>query len=119
LERTAGTDAGLRLLFAAMARAYTPEGAGGFDGELQYDLRRSDGRVARWTLRAAPSGAAARQGPAGAPALVLRMTVADFVRMAGGDLDAGKALLTGRLDLEGDFDVAGRLGDMFGRTSAL
>ena len=119
LERTAGSDAGLRLLFAAMARAYTPEGARGFDGELQYDLRRSDGRVARWTLRAAPSGAAARQGPAGAPALVLRMTVADFVRMAGGDLDAGKALLTGRLDLEGDFDVAGRLGDMFGRASAL
>jgi putative sterol carrier protein len=61
----------------------------------------------------------ARPGPAAAPALVLRMSVADFVRMAGGDLDPGKALLTGRLDLEGDFDVAGRLGDMFGRTSAL
>ena len=45
--------------------------------------------------------------------------MADFVRMAGGDLDAGKALLIGRLDLEGDFDVAGRLGDMFGRASAL
>jgi alkanesulfonate monooxygenase SsuD/methylene tetrahydromethanopterin reductase-like flavin-dependent oxidoreductase (luciferase family) len=119
LERTAGSDAGLRLLFAAMARAYTPEGARGFDGELQYDLRRSDGRLARWTLRAAPGGASARPGAAAAPALVLRMTVADFVRMAGGDLDAGKALLTGRLDLEGDFDVAGRLGDMFGRTSAL
>jgi alkanesulfonate monooxygenase SsuD/methylene tetrahydromethanopterin reductase-like flavin-dependent oxidoreductase (luciferase family)/putative sterol carrier protein len=119
LERTAGSDAGLRLLFAAMARAYTPEQARGFDGELQYDLRRSDGRLARWTVRGAPSGALARPGPAAAPALVLRMSVADFVRMAGGDLDPGKALLTGRLDLEGDFDVAGRLGDMFGRTSAL
>jgi alkanesulfonate monooxygenase SsuD/methylene tetrahydromethanopterin reductase-like flavin-dependent oxidoreductase (luciferase family) len=119
LERTVGSDAGLRLLFGAMARAYTPAQARGFDGELQYDLRRSDGRRVRWTVRAAPSGASARPGPAAAPALVLRMAVADFVRMAGGDLDPGKALLTGRLDLEGDFDVAGRLGEMFGLTSAL
>ena len=39
--------------------------------------------------------------------------------MAARDLDAGKALLTGRLDLEGDFSLAQRLGEMFGQPAAL
>ena len=47
------------------------------------------------------------------------MGLADFLRMAAGDLDAGRALLTGRLDLEGDFSLAQRLGEMFGRPTAL
>jgi putative sterol carrier protein len=60
-----------------------------------------------------------RPGPASAPALKLKLAVADFVRIAGRDLDPGKALLTGRLDLEGDLAVAARLGEMFGQPSAL
>jgi putative sterol carrier protein len=47
------------------------------------------------------------------------MGLADFLRMAAGDLDAGRALLTGRLDLAGDFSLAQRLGEMFGRPTAL
>jgi hypothetical protein len=39
--------------------------------------------------------------------------------MAAQELDAGKALLTGRLDLEGDFSLAQRLGEMFGQPTAL
>ena len=86
-----------------MTQAYEPEHANGFAGALQYDLRRGDGRVVQWTVEVGPQQATARPGPAGAPALTLKLTVADFLRMAARDLDAGKALLTGRLDLEGDF----------------
>ena len=39
--------------------------------------------------------------------------------MAGNDLDPGKALLTGRMDLAGDFAVAQKLGEMFGRPPAV
>jgi hypothetical protein len=39
--------------------------------------------------------------------------------MAGRDLDPGKALLSGRLDLEGDFALAARLGEMFGQPPAI
>src|SRR4051794_15678784 len=46
LERTAGSERGLRVLFGAMTQAYLPERAGGFSGELEYRLARSDGRVA-------------------------------------------------------------------------
>jgi putative sterol carrier protein len=119
LERIAGSKAALRVIFTAMARAYEPDKAHGFAGEVQYDLRRGDGRVAQWTVRVDPERASARPGPAPAPALTLTMTAADFVRIAARDLDAGRALLTGRLDLAGDFSLAQRLGEMFGRPTAL
>ena len=119
LERTAGSERGLNVIFGAMTQAYEPERANGFAGALQYDLRRGDGRVVRWTVEVGPQHATARPGPAAAPALTLKLTVADFLRMAARDLDAGKALLTGRLDLEGDFSLAQRLGEMFGQPSAL
>jgi putative sterol carrier protein len=119
LERVAGSDAALGRVFAAMTRAYEPDKAHGFTGELEYDLRRRDGRVAHWTVRVHPERATARRGRAVAPALTLTMTVADFLRIAARDLDAGRALLTGRLDLAGDFSLAQRLGEMFGRPTAL
>jgi alkanesulfonate monooxygenase SsuD/methylene tetrahydromethanopterin reductase-like flavin-dependent oxidoreductase (luciferase family)/putative sterol carrier protein len=119
LDQTAGSSRGLAVLFGAMAQAYEPEHAGGFTGDLQYDLRRGDGRVVLWTVTVGPQRAEVRPGPAPSPALTLSMRLADFLRMAAGDLDAGRALLTGRLDLAGDFSLAQRLGEMFGRPTAL
>jgi putative sterol carrier protein len=119
LERVAGSDAALKLIFAAMTRAYEPDKAHGFAGDLGFDLRRADGRTAHWTVSVDPRRATARPGRAAAPALTLTLTVADFLRIAARDLDAGRALLTGRLDLAGDFALAQRLGDMFGRPAAL
>jgi alkanesulfonate monooxygenase SsuD/methylene tetrahydromethanopterin reductase-like flavin-dependent oxidoreductase (luciferase family) len=119
LERTLGSGRGLKLLFGAMAQAYKPDKSGGFTGELLYELRRADGSIVPWTVAIAHDGASARPGGATTPALTMKLGVADFVRMAGRDLDPGKALLTGRLDLEGDFALAGRLGEMFGQPSAI
>jgi alkanesulfonate monooxygenase SsuD/methylene tetrahydromethanopterin reductase-like flavin-dependent oxidoreductase (luciferase family)/putative sterol carrier protein len=119
LERTAGSGTGLKVLFGAMAQAYEPDKAAGFSGELQYDLRRADGELVSWTVMLGPEGASVRPGAASAPALTLKLGVVDFVRMAGGDLDPGKALLTGRMDLEGDLAIAARLGEMFGRPAAI
>ena len=118
LERTVGTDPGLRALFAAMAHAYVPGSASGFTGELQYELRRN-GHVVPWTLRIDGRRAVARSGPTTSAALTVKLSVSDFARIAGGELDPGRALLTGRLDLEGDFSLAQRLGEMFGRPAAL
>jgi putative sterol carrier protein len=119
LERIAGSDAALKLMFAAMTRAYQPDEAHGFAGELEFDLRRTDGRVAHWTVCVEPRRALARRGRAAAPALTLELTVADFLRIAARDLDAGRAILTGRLDLAGDFSLAQRLGEIFGRPAPL
>jgi alkanesulfonate monooxygenase SsuD/methylene tetrahydromethanopterin reductase-like flavin-dependent oxidoreductase (luciferase family)/putative sterol carrier protein len=119
LERTAGSGRGLKVLFGAMAQAYEPDKAAGFSGDLQYDLRRANGELVSWTVTLGPERASVRPGTASAPALTLKLGVVDFVRLAGGDLDPGKALLTGRMDMEGDLAIAARLGEMFGQPSAL
>jgi alkanesulfonate monooxygenase SsuD/methylene tetrahydromethanopterin reductase-like flavin-dependent oxidoreductase (luciferase family)/putative sterol carrier protein len=118
LERAAGSPGALRVLFGAMERQFVPERAAGFTGEIQYDLRTRDGRVRSWTVAITPEAATARPGAAAAPKLTVKLGLADFLRLAGRDLDPGKALLTGRMDLEGDFAVAARLGEMFGQPSA-
>jgi putative sterol carrier protein len=117
LERTVGSGRGLRLLFAATARAYRPDRARGFSGDIRYELTDARGRVRTWTVTCGPEGARAAPRATGEPALTIKAGVADFVRVAGGDLDPVKALLSGRMDLEGDFAVAMRLGEMFGQRS--
>jgi alkanesulfonate monooxygenase SsuD/methylene tetrahydromethanopterin reductase-like flavin-dependent oxidoreductase (luciferase family) len=119
LERVLGSERGLKVIFGAMAQAYEPDKAGGFSGELEYELTRADGAVINWTVALDGDHAHVRPGAASAPALKLKLGLADFVRLAGRDLDPGKALLTGRMDLEGDLALAARLGEMFGQPSAL
>jgi alkanesulfonate monooxygenase SsuD/methylene tetrahydromethanopterin reductase-like flavin-dependent oxidoreductase (luciferase family)/putative sterol carrier protein len=119
LERTAGSGTGLKVLFGAMTQAYEPDKAAGFSGDLQYDLRRANGELVSWTVTLGPERASARPGTTSAPTLTLKLGVVDFVRIAGGDLDPGKALLTGRMDMEGDLAIAARLGEMFGQPAAI
>ena len=113
LARTAGSAAGLRVIFAAMERQFVPEKANGFTGDIQYNLR-ARRHVRSWTVRSTASGPARGRGPR-TPRLTITLSVADFVRIAGRDLDPVKAVLTGRLELAGDFSVAMRLGEMFGQ----
>jgi alkanesulfonate monooxygenase SsuD/methylene tetrahydromethanopterin reductase-like flavin-dependent oxidoreductase (luciferase family)/putative sterol carrier protein len=116
LERTVGTSQGLRVLFGVMQSSYAPDQGAGFTGELCYELRTARGELRLWTLAISSDRVEARPGRGVDPRLVVKLTVADFVRIAGGDLDAGKALLTGRMDLTGDFSLAARLGSMFGQS---
>jgi alkanesulfonate monooxygenase SsuD/methylene tetrahydromethanopterin reductase-like flavin-dependent oxidoreductase (luciferase family)/putative sterol carrier protein len=117
LERTIGSRPGLKAVFAGMERQFVPERAGGFAGDIQYDLRGAEGGVRSWTVTVSGDAATARPGRSADPKLTIKMSVSDFARLAGRDLDPVKALLTGRLDLEGDFAVAARLGEMFGQPS--
>ncbi len=115
LERTAGSRPGLRVVFLAMQQRYVPEKAGGFTGDIQWDLRTSDGEVRRWTVSVTPTHAKARVGHSEDPRLTLKLGVGDFMRVAAGELNPVQAVMTGRLDLRGDFAVATRLADMFGQ----
>ncbi|MTD43939.1 LLM class flavin-dependent oxidoreductase [Conexibacter sp. W3-3-2] len=114
LERTIGSARGLAAVFATMAARFEPDAAAGFTGDLRYELRGADGVVRTWTVSCRLDGATAHRDARPDPAVTIKLGLADFVRLAAGELDPGKALLTGRLDLEGDFAVATRLGEMFG-----
>ncbi len=98
-----------------MAARFDPVAAAGFTGDVRYELRTAGGELRTWTVHCRLDGASATSGPAPDPAVTLKLTLADFARVAAGELDPGSALLTGRLDLEGDFAVATRLGEMFGQ----
>jgi predicted lipid carrier protein YhbT len=116
LEGTVGRPAVLDRLFAAIARRYDPAAVPGFTGEVQIDLRRGRSpALEHRTLTMAGGRASARRGAASDPAATVTVAVADLLRLAAGEADAGRLLLDGRLDLAGDWEVASRLGPMFGR----
>ena len=118
LERTLGSGRGLRIIFGAMAKAYRPDRAAGWTGDIRYELSDSRGAMRTWTVTCGSERAHAREAAAPGPDLTVKVGVADFIRVAARDLDPAKALLTGRMDLEGDFAVATRLGEMFGQPPA-
>ena len=119
LERVVGSGLGLRVLFAGMAQRFVPEKADGFEGELAYELRTGGGALKRWVVEVRGGRARPRRGAASDPRVTVRMALVDFVRMAGQDLEPAAALLTGRMDLDGDRALALRLGEMFGQDAAL
>jgi alkanesulfonate monooxygenase SsuD/methylene tetrahydromethanopterin reductase-like flavin-dependent oxidoreductase (luciferase family)/putative sterol carrier protein len=113
LEKTVGSSTGLKVLFKGMENAFDPERAGGFQGEVEYELQ-SRGGVHRWTVAIGSEGAKAEQRAARDPAVKMRVSVPVFVRIAAREINPAKAMLEGDLEIEGDFVVAGRLGEMFG-----
>jgi alkanesulfonate monooxygenase SsuD/methylene tetrahydromethanopterin reductase-like flavin-dependent oxidoreductase (luciferase family)/putative sterol carrier protein len=117
LNRTVGSRAGLTLLFAAMARGFSPTAAAGFTGDIQYELTAGD-RVSVHHLHVEDGRARARKGAAARPAVTLRTSVTTFVRLGTGQVSAPAAVLDGLMQVEGDLAVASRLGEIFGGRSA-
>ncbi len=114
LERTLGSEPGLRLIFAGMTRRFRPDRAGDFEGDVQYELTPTSGAPRSWVVSIGHGRASARPGRAAAPRVTIGMDMADFARLVARELDPGRALLEGRLRLQGDVMAASRLGEMFG-----
>ena len=108
-----------RAMFSAMAAAFEPDAAGGFEGRLVYELDRpaTGAPPSRWTIEVLDGRAVARPGAAGQPALTIRFPLSDFVRVAAGRLDPAVPLLRDRASFEGDFSLAAKLPEMFGAPS--
>jgi len=104
------------MIFKGMERAFHPECARGFAGEIEYDLS-SNGALRKWTVRIAGDKATAKRGPAQHPKTVLRMSVPTFARVSAGLTNPVAAVMERKLVIEGDFGVANRLTEMFGGQS--
>ena len=113
LHRMFDRGPGVAVIFKGMERAFLADQAKGFEGEILYELRGRDG-ARSWTVQIANGRASARRGAASDPAVTIRTSVPDFVRLAAREAFPPKLLLEGSLVIEGDFAVAGRLGEMFG-----
>ncbi|MEA2367740.1 MAG: hypothetical protein QOH38_458 [Thermoleophilaceae bacterium] len=113
LERMFGTTPALKLVFAGMERAFVPEKAGGFKGSVQWDLRGARG-THTWHVRITDGRAVAGEGPADDARVKMRMTIPVFARVMARELDPPRAMMDGKLRVEGDFAVAAQIGPMFG-----
>jgi alkanesulfonate monooxygenase SsuD/methylene tetrahydromethanopterin reductase-like flavin-dependent oxidoreductase (luciferase family)/putative sterol carrier protein len=116
LERIFGSGPGLKLIFKGMERAFLPEKANGFEGELQYELTGPNGDSS-WVVRIAGDRATVEPGRATNPVLTFRTSVPVFARMAAQELHPAKAMMDGELLVNGNFEVASRLAEMFGQES--
>jgi alkanesulfonate monooxygenase SsuD/methylene tetrahydromethanopterin reductase-like flavin-dependent oxidoreductase (luciferase family) len=119
VERRFGSAAAQWVLFGAVARAFEPDAAAGFEGRLLYELSQpaTRARPSHWTVEVAGGRARARRGETGEAALTVRFQLADFVRIAAGTIDPATPLLSDRASFEGDFALAARLPEMFGAPS--
>jgi putative sterol carrier protein len=113
LERTVGSGPGMRVMFKAMEQSYIPEKAAGFEGEILYELTSSRG-TQHWTVRVDSERAVAEPRKAADPAVTMRTPLPVFIRIGARELNPARAMLDGELQISGDFNVAGRLGEMFG-----
>lgn len=104
------------LIFRGMARAFRPDRAFGFSGEIEYELQRN-GKSKKWVVRIAGEKAIVKSGAAGHPSVVLRMSAPTFARISAGVLTPIAAVLEGKLKTEGDLQLLGRLGELFGGPS--
>jgi hypothetical protein len=119
IERRFGSARVQRAVFTALARAVTPESAGDLHGDLVVELTRDSGVATfaepdTWTLEIDGGNTTARQGPSSASLLTLRLSIADFVRLLGGELGGWDALVSRRMRMEGDMAIAMRLEELFG-----
>jgi putative sterol carrier protein len=118
LERAIGSRPGVTLIMRTMERSFRPEKAFRFAGDIQYVLTSRNGGV-RFFVRVGDGRAIARRGDSPDPALTLTTSLPTFARIAAGEANPAKEMLEGNFSIDGDFDLAVRLGEMFGADALL
>lgn len=90
-----------------------PERLAVLRGTVRIDLERRGRLLERHCLRFAEGGLEILDDPAGEVDVVLRTSILRFVRLVSGERNAGLEYLSGKLDIEGDADLALAVGGMF------
>jgi alkanesulfonate monooxygenase SsuD/methylene tetrahydromethanopterin reductase-like flavin-dependent oxidoreductase (luciferase family) len=113
LERTLGSDAGLRLVFNGMARRFNPESALGWTGDIQYVLS-TDAGDREWYLQVGKDKATACRGRSPDPELTVRMPFSLFLAIGRGEATFARLLLEDSgFRTEGNVALMGRMTEMF------
>lgn len=118
IERFFEKPATQRALFGLMAGSFDPDKARGFTGSVVYELSLSDGGRCAWTIEVDGKRARVRQGAVADAALVIRLSLVDFVKVITNVEYFYPLVLDQRMTIEGDLNLAFRLAEMFGGRSA-
>jgi putative sterol carrier protein len=116
LRRILRTSAGQRVLFTGLAVRLRPAAAKGLSATIQFDLTDDGTAAGTWTVGLDGLGGA-RARPRAPKKATATMTVelVDLGRMAAGRLDPASAVLSGKLDLRGDYGVMMQLSGLLTR----
>src|SRR5438309_9302235 len=99
-----------------MEQAIHPERSLGFRGDNHYIPTAENGKGDQaWVLHLNEHRAKVRRGRAPNPAVTITMGIPTFGRIISRDINPGAALMDDKLRIEGDFQVASRMGEMFAR----
>jgi len=117
LERRFGNQVAQRAIFTGMARQFDPQFAFGFEGDILYELDHHGNRKppACWTIHIEDSRARAIPGAGADPAVRLKLSIPDFVRLIANEVNPQELFFDDRFQVEGDFQVIARLPEMFGQ----
>ena len=115
LERLFALPGVERGIFTALASRFDAAAAEGFEGRVTYELERpaTGAATRRWTVQVLSGRAVLRPDDHVESAVLLRMSVGDFVRVAAGAIDPAEPILKGRARAEGDLGILAKLPEMF------
>jgi alkanesulfonate monooxygenase SsuD/methylene tetrahydromethanopterin reductase-like flavin-dependent oxidoreductase (luciferase family) len=104
------------IIFKGMARAFRPDRAYGFTGEIEYIIQ-TNGHAKKWAVRIADGKATVQQRAATNPRISLKMPAPVFARVSAGLLEPVAAAFEGKLEVTGELRLINRIGEMFGARS--
>jgi tetratricopeptide (TPR) repeat protein len=118
LVRRFGGQLAQRALFSAMAKSFQPSTAFGFEGAIQFDVAvPADGDPLPpdwWTIEVRGRKATCHRGRHADPSATIHTSLPALVRLLSGELHPMRAVIEGKVRVDGDVLVAARIQDMFG-----
>ncbi|HYA89546.1 MAG TPA: LLM class flavin-dependent oxidoreductase [archaeon] len=104
------------MIFRAMQRAFRPERAFGFSGDIAYHLS-TNGTAKNWVIHIDGEKATIKPGAVASPRISLKMSGPTFARLSAGLIEPITAVLEGKLEAEGELRLMNRISEMFGGPS--
>ena len=110
--RAIGTGRALDRVFAIMQDRYLPENAGDLSATVQWRIT-DDGQEHPYVIELEGPSCVTSAGEAPSPDTTLKLDLARFARVAAGQANGVKLLLTRKLKASGDIGLAKRMPSLF------
>jgi putative sterol carrier protein len=95
--------------FDTLDKRFIPEAAKGVNATYVYELEGDGGGT--WTVKVDDGALSVDTGAATNPSVTYKMKAADYVRLANGQLNGAKAVLTRKLKVSGSIMLARKMND--------
>ncbi|NLM96659.1 MAG: SCP2 sterol-binding domain-containing protein [Halanaerobiaceae bacterium] len=105
-------------LIEGMANCFNPEGAGNFQGDIQFVFTDGAGRTGKeenYFLQVRENKCSFSNGVSSSPALVITSPVDTWRRICNGELNGAIAFMSGKYKVKGDLRLLMRMDKIFSR----